>query len=261
MNAANAKLLAAQLAVVVVLITAWQLLTDAKVLSPFYYGKPSQILAYCIKLTTEGTLLRATLVTFREAIAGFALGTAVGVALGFALWWSRRTAIVLDPFLIALQAVPKITFAPIFILLLGVGALFKIAVSFAGVVIVTLLSTYAGTRETDADQVDLLRSLGASRWQVFWTVVVPTTLPWIIVSMEVNVGFALIGAVVAEFIASNEGLGYLAMYGAGTFDMSLVLVPVLALMVLATGMYGAVGLLERRLISWRPHQHETQWTT
>lgn len=257
----HGKLLAAQLAVLLLFVISWQFLTQTKVISPFYYGQPSQILAYCGKMIGDGTLLKATIVTFREALAGFVLGMTVGVALGFALWWSRAIAAVLDPFLIALQAVPKITFAPIFILLLGIGFVFKVAVSFAGVVVIALLSTHAGTKEADHDLIDLVRSLGASRWQVFWTIVVPTALPWIIVSMEINVGFALVGAVVAEFIASNEGLGYMAVYGAGTFDMSLVLVPVLALMLLAACMYGVVRVVERWLLPWRVQHYDVQWTS
>jgi NitT/TauT family transport system permease protein len=250
-----------QIVAVLVFVLAWQLMTYAGILNPFYYGQPSEVMAYLLKFLADGTLLRATAVTFAETLAGFALGMAVGVLLGFALWWSRTTAIVLDPFLTALQAVPKITFAPIFILLIGFGFGFKVAVSFAGVVIIALMSTYAGTKETDADLIDLLRSIGANRWQQFKTVVVPTTLPWIIVSMEINVGFALTGAVVAEFIASNEGLGYMAIYGAGTFDMSLVLVPVLTLMLLAAGMYGAVRWIEHWLMPWKINDQIVQWAS
>ena len=256
-----ARLFAAQLAIFIVFIAAWQLLTQAKIISPFYFGQPSQVLAYCGKMIADGSLLKATIVTFREALAGFVVGMITGTVLGFALWWSRTAAAIFDPFLVALQAVPKITFAPIFILVLGVGFVFKVAVSFAGVVIIALLSTYAGTKETDPDLVDLVRSLGASKWQVFREIVIPTALPWIIVSMEVNVGFALIGAVVAEFIASNEGLGYMAVYGAGTFDMSLVLVPVLVLMFLAACMYGIVRVVERRLLPWKAQHYEAQWAS
>jgi NitT/TauT family transport system permease protein len=256
---AAGRLVAIQIGAVLVFVLAWQMMTYGGMLNPFYFGQPSQVLAYFTKFLADGTLLRATAVTVAETLAGFALGMGVGVLLGFALWWSRTAAVVLDPFLTALQAVPKITFAPIFILLIGFGFGFKVAVSFAGVVIIALMSTYAGTRDTDADLVDLLRSIGANRWQQFKTVVVPTTLPWIIVSMEINVGFALTGAVVAEFIASNDGLGYMAIYGAGTFDMSLVLVPVITLVLLAAGMYGVVKWIERWLMPWRISDQKVQW--
>jgi len=258
---ANASLAGVQLAVLVGFVLAWQLTTQAKILNPFYFGQPSQILTYFISLSRDGSLLNAALVTFREMLAGFALGMGLGVLLGFALWWSRTAAALVDPFLIALQAVPKITFAPIFILVIGFGFGFKVAVSSAGVVIIALMSTYAGTRQADADLADLLRSLGANRWQLFRTVVVPTALPWIISSMQINVGFALTGAVVAEFIASNEGLGYMAIYGAGTFDMSLVLVPVITLMLLAAGLYGAIRILERWLLPSQVDRHPSQWAT
>jgi len=238
---------AVQLLLIVLLFAVWELLARNRLIDTFYYGQPTQIASYFAKHINDGSLLRATWVTLFETLAGFVLGMTMGVAGGLGLWWSRTVAAILEPFLVALQAVPKIIFAPIIILLIGFGIEFKVAVSFAGVVIIALLSTYAGTKETDPDLIDLLRSIGASRWQVFTSVVVPTTLPWIVVASEINIGFALVGAVVAEFIASNEGLGYLAMYGARTFDMSLVLVPVLTLVVLAAVMYGAVKFIEKLL--------------
>jgi NitT/TauT family transport system permease protein len=243
----------AQTFVACAFVLTWEFLTTTGVLNAFYYGQPTQIFAHAARMSLDGSLLNATLVTLSETVVGFALGTAIGVMGGFALWWSRTAAAVLEPLLVALQAVPKVIFAPVFILLIGVDFWFKVTVSLAAVVIVALVTTYAGARETDADLVDLLR-------QVFTTVVVPTALPWIITCMEINVGFALIGAVVAEFIASNEGLGYLAMYGAGTFDMNLVLVPVVVLMVLAAAMYSVVLFAESRLVPWRPPRRDAQWT-
>lgn len=244
---------------VIALAALWQMLAQLGVLNPFYYGKPSQVFAYALTMTMDGSLLSAAEVTMRETLAGFSLGVALGTAGGFALWWSPTTAAVLEPFLVALQAVPKVIFAPIFIVIIGVGFWFKVTVSFAAVVMVALINTYAGTREADVDLLDLLRSLGANRWQMFCIVVVPTALPWIVTSMEINVGFALVGAVVAEFISSNEGLGYLAMYAAGTFDMSLVLVPVMVLTVIAAAMYAAVLLLEKWLLPWLAPKRDAQW--
>lgn len=248
-----------QVLAVIFLAAFWQILTQFSVLNPFYYGKPSQVLADALEMTLDGSLLGAAEVTMRETFAGFLLGVAIGTAGGFALWWSPTAVAVLEPFLIALQAVPKVIFAPIFIVVIGVGFWFKVTVSFAAVVIVALISTYAGTEEADSDLLDLVRSLGANRWQMFCIVVVPTALPWIVTSMEINVGFALIGAVVAEFISSNEGLGYLAVYGAGTFDMSLVLVPVIVLTVIAAAMYAAVLLLEKWLLRWIAPKRDAQW--
>lgn len=255
---AQIAVLSVQILLILAIVIVWELLTRWRVIDPFYYGKPSEVSRYLLDMLNDGSLLTATWVTFLETLWGFALGMGIGTVLGFALWWSRAAAKVLEPFLITLNSVPKIIFAPIFLVLIGLGFAFKVVVAFAGVVIVALLSAYAGAKEADADLIDLVRSVGGNRWQVFCLIVVPTALPWVGVSMEINVGFALIGAVVAEFIASNEGLGYLAVHASGTFDMSLVLVSVIGLVVLAALLYGAVRLMESWVLPWRPSEARLQ---
>jgi NitT/TauT family transport system permease protein len=248
----QAQVLAIQVALVLAALVAWEVLTRWRVLQPFYFGQPTQVFRYAAEKLRDGSLPAATWITLLETLAGFALGMGVGTLLGFSLWWSRTVTKVIEPLLVALNAVPKLIFAPIFLLLIGLGFAFKVAISFAGVAVVALLSAFAGTKQADPDHRDLIRSMGGTRWQVFTLVVVPTALPWVVISMEMNVGFALIGAVVGEFPASNAGLGYLAIYASGTFDMSLVLVSVATLMVLAALMYGAVRKLETILLPWRP---------
>jgi NitT/TauT family transport system permease protein len=244
--------LAAQCGLALVSILAWETAVRLRLLNPFYFGQPSQVAEYLVLKIRDGSLLSATWVTLTESLAGFVLGMSIGTALGLALWWSRTAAALSRPLLVALNAVPKLIFAPMFILVVGLGFEFKVLISFAGIVIVALLAAYVGAKQADADLIDLVRSMGGSRWQAFQLVVVPAALPWTIVSMEINIGLALIGAVVGEFLASDAGLGYLAVYAAGTFDMSLVLVAVTTLMVLAVGMYWAVRAFEWWALPMRP---------
>jgi NitT/TauT family transport system permease protein len=248
---------AIQLAMGAAFILAWELAVRYRLLNPFYFGHPHQVFQYFVTKLHDGSLLTATWVTLSEGLAGFALGMTIGTTAGLALWWSRTLTDVVRPLLVALNAVPKLIFAPVFILLVGLGFEFKVAMSFAGVVIVALLSAYVGSKQADSDLIDMIRSLGGTRWQVFAMVVVPTALPWVVVSMEINIGLSLIGAVVGEFLASNAGLGYLAVYGAGTFDMSLVLVAVMTLMTMATVMYGAVRAFEAWVLPVRPEPTHT----
>lgn len=250
------SVLAIQLAIGLAFILAWELSVRYRLLNPFYFGQPKQVFQYFLAKVQDGSLLAATWLTLSESLAGFALGMAIGTTLGLGLWWSRAVTDLARPVLVALNAVPKLIFAPVFMLLVGLGFEFKVAISFAGVVIVALLSAYVGSRQADADLIDMIRSLGGTRWQVFSMIVVPTALPWVVVSMEINIGLSLIGAVVGEFLASNAGLGYLAVYGAGTFDMSLVLVAVTTLMTLAIGMYGAVRAFEAWVLPIRPELAE-----
>jgi NitT/TauT family transport system permease protein len=245
------RVFAIQLAGAVLLIILWQCLIRARLLNPFYTGEPSQIGRDFIEGLRNRTLIQATEITMAESLAGFCLGTLAGSVAGLTLWWSARTTMVLRPALTGLNAVPKIIFAPVFILLVGVGFAFKVASSASGVSIVALLAALAGTQRADPDLVDLVRAMGGKRRDIFWLIVVPAALPWMITASEINIGIALVGAVVGEFLSSNAGLGYLAVYAAGTFDMSLVLVSVSILMALSAGMYGLVRILSARLIQGR----------
>jgi len=249
-----ALVLGIQLSAAMIFILIWEMAIRYEWINSFYFGQPTQVGLYLIDKLQDGTLLDATWVTLSESLVGFVLGTSIGTACGLLLWWSRTLTDLFYPLIVALNAVPKLIFAPIFLLIFGLGFEFKVVNSFAGVVIVALLSAYVGTQQADADQADLIRSMGGNRWRVFQLIVVPTALPLIIVSMEINIGISLVGAVVGEFLASNEGLGYLAIYGAGTFDMSLVLVSVATLIVLAVVMYGAIRLIGHWLL---PRRHET----
>jgi NitT/TauT family transport system permease protein len=248
----SAGVLTIQIGLVLILLAVWEVSVRLGVVNAFYVGQPSKVFAYFDAKLKDGTLASATWVTFSESLTGFVLGTAIGTTIGLGLWWSRTLTALVRPLLVALNAVPKLTFAPVFILVLGLGFELKVVMSFAGVVIVALLSAYVGARQADADLIDLIRSVGGSRWQVFVMIILPSALPWVIVSMEINIGLALVGAVVGEFLASDQGLGHLAVYGAGTFDMSLVLVAVTTLVGLATLMYGAVRLFEAWVLPVRP---------
>ncbi len=237
-------IVAAQVGIFVGLIALWELTADTGAIDGFFWSKPSAVYATLIKFFAEGNAWVDISFTFRETITGFLIGTTCGSLLGLSFWWSRNYAAIVQPYVICFETLPKLALAPLVILVFGIGLASKIAIATALTLVVSTLTTYAGVKAVDPDQERLFYSLGARRFQVFRKLVVPFCLPWIISVLRVNIGLALTGAVVGEFIAAQHGLGRQILYAGETYDIALVWVAVLVLSTLAVIMYGAVSWLE-----------------
>jgi len=237
-------IVAAQIGIFAGLIALWELAADAGLIDGFFWSKPSAVYATLIKFFTEGNAWIDISFTFRETIIGFLIGTTCGSLLGLSFWWSRNYAAIVQPYVICFETLPKLALAPLVILVFGIGLASKIAIATALTLVVSTLTTYAGVKAVDPDQERLFYSLGATRLQVFRKLVVPFCLPWIISVLRVNIGLALTGAVVGEFIAAQHGLGRQILYAGETYDIALVWVAVLVLSTLAVIMYAAVSWLE-----------------
>lgn len=239
-------ILAGQVALTVAFFGIWEILVRAGVLRVYLYGIPSGIWTRFWALLWDGTLLRDTAVTGFESVVGFAIGSFTGSLIGLALWLTPTLALVLRPFIVAVNGLPKIALAPLIIVWFGIEMESKIAIAAIITFIVSLMTAYSGAMEVDQDLVRLMRSLGATPRQTFFKVVLPSTIPWIVSGLRLNVGFALIGAVVGEYIAAKVGLGYLVYYSGTLYDLNAVWVGLFALMALALVLDYAVTLIERR---------------
>ena len=240
-------IVAIQIGILVGAVALWQAAVDFGWIDGFFWSKPSAVYATLIKFFTEGDAWTDIGFTFQSTIYGFLLGTASGSLLGLSFWWSRNYAAIVQPYMICFHSLPKLALAPLVILVFGIGLASKIAIATALTIIVSALTTYAGVKALDPDQERLFYSLGASRMQVFRKLVVPFCLPWVISVLRVNIGLALTGAIVGEFIASQHGLGRAILYAGSTYDIALVWVVSLVLSTLAVLMYAAVSWLERIL--------------
>lgn len=245
------KVLLIQIALLVVGLIVWELLVRLGLLKEFWIGEPSKIGGFIEKTLRDGTLQRDTLVTTEETVLGILGGFAFGAAAGLLIWWSRTLEEVLDPVMVALNSLPKIALTPIFLLWFGVGIAMKIALTFSTVFLVAFLSAAASLRALDKELLDLTSALGGSRWQVFRNVVIPSSLPWLFSAMKLSIGFGLTGAVVGEFVAANVGIGYLLLYGAQLYEMSLVWAGIAALLLISIVMYWLVAVCERKMLHWR----------
>src|SRR5258707_8038100 len=248
-----AIVLATQVALLAVLLAFWDHLTANNKQAAFMFGSPSAIAGFLGQMVRDGSLWRDSYVTGLETLLGFLVGNFVGTVIGLSLWYSRFVSRVLEPFVVALGSIPIIALAPIIIIWFGTGLISKVAMSTLSVVIVALVTSYKGAVGVDPDQFNLMRTLGASKFQIFGNLVVPASLTDIFAGLKLTVGFALIGAIVGEFMSSSEGLGH-AIFKAG----SLYVVPkgfaaMVATIALALILTFIVGKIEQLLMPWRRH--------
>lgn len=240
-------ILATQLAILIGFFLVWEFAADLKIINPFFWSQPSAIWKTLVIFFTQGRAFTDIYYTFRSTILGFIIGTTSGALLGMSFWWSRNYALIMQPYIICLESVPKLALAPLIVLVFGMGLSSKVAIAVALTIIVSTLTAYAGVQAVDKDQERLFYSLGASRWQVFRKLVFPSCIPWIISILRVNIGLALTGSIVGEFVSSQHGLGRTILYAGSTYEIALVWVAVLVLSALSMVMYAAVVWLEKML--------------
>jgi NitT/TauT family transport system permease protein len=240
-------LVAAQVGILIGVLSMWEIGAHTGWIDAFFWSYPSAIAQTMAIFFATGDAWTDISFTFRSTIFGFLLGTTTGSLLGLSFWWSRNYAAIVQPYVICLESIPKLALAPLIILVFGIGLVSKVAVATALTLVVSTLTAYAGVKALDPDGEKLFYSLGATRMQVFRKLVVPFCLPWIISVLRVNIGLALTGAIVGEFIASQHGLGRAILYAGQTYDIALVWVAVLVLSTLAMVMYATVSWLEGML--------------
>jgi NitT/TauT family transport system permease protein len=243
----TSAIVAVQTGILVAIIAGWEIGADTGLIDKFFWSSPSAIYHTLTIFFTTGDAFTDIAFTFRSTILGFLIGTFAGSALGLSFWWSRNYAAIMQPYIICFESLPKLALAPLIVLVFGIGIASKIAIATALTLIVSTLTTFAGVKAVDPDGEKLFYSLGATRLQVFRKLVIPSCLPWIISVLRVNIGLALTGAIVGEFIASQHGLGRAIIYAGQTYDIALVWVAVSVLSTLAVVMYVTVSWIEHLL--------------
>jgi NitT/TauT family transport system permease protein len=256
MTRRRSSILAAQIALFIVVFGGWQLFTSLKIVDPFFFGQPSgiagQAWAWVQHGTNFGSIWEQIWTTMEEAIFGFFIGVAAGVVVGVLLGQVRFLSEVLSPYIKAVNALPRIVLGTLFIIILGLGMSSKIVLAGFLVFFVVFFNAFQGVREVDGNLISNVRILGASRLQVIRNVVIPSALTWIIASLHVAFGFAVIGAIVGEFLGAQQGLGLIISTAQNNFDPEGVFAAMLIIAVIALTAEWLIGLLEARLLAWRP---------
>lgn len=246
---------AVRVLLLVLWLGSWEL-SARTVIDPFYYSMPSQIwdklVVWFTQGTSSGSIWSNILATLQEAVYGFVLGSIAGVVLGILLGRSRFLSDVLAPFIKAANAIPRIVLASLFVIWFGLGMSSKVATAFVLVFFGVFFNAFQGAREVDRTLVDNARILGASRWGLMRTIILPSATSWILASLHVAFGFALIGAVVGEFTGADKGLGILINQAQGNFDAAGIYAGMIITTVIALLAEWLITRLERRLTTWRP---------
>jgi NitT/TauT family transport system permease protein len=247
-----------QIGIFLFVVGAWELGVRAGWISAFLFGSPFGIASYLVKAISDGSLLYDTWITVFEATLGFVLGTLAGSALGLSLWYSPFIARTVEPIVVAFNSVPKIAFAPIIILWFGTGLTAKVALAISLTSIVALIAAYQAAKDADPDLQGLMVTLGANKHNIFYGVIVPSSLPSIVATFRINVGFGLVGAVVGEFISSQRGLGHLIFTASSLYDLNTVWVGLVTLMAVGFVLYFLIDWFERRLLPWKSSDHRQE---
>jgi len=252
----KALLWVARVAMLVAIVGGWQLFTSLKIVDAFFFGQPTgivrQLRDWAVHGTQFGSLWVQIGITMKEALLGFAFGAASGIFAGILLGQIRFLADVLGPFIKVVNAVPRIVLGSIFTVAFGLGTLPKVLLAGVLVFFVVFFNAFQGVREVDRNFIANARVLGASRSQVTRHVVLPSALTWIIASLHVAFGFAIIGAIVGEFLGAQRGLGLLIASSQNNFNPNGVFGVMLIIAVVALTAEGVISQLERRLLAWRP---------
>lgn len=253
----RSTLLALQVLVAVVCIVLWQVLSTVPVfgkilLPPFFFSNPFDVFSQIVKWFASGVIWKHLGITLAESILAFVIGSLGGVLVGF--WFARQplVAAVFDPYVKMVNALPRVVLAPIFALWLGLGIWSKVALGVTLVFFIVFFNVYQGVKEVSRTVLDNGRMLGMSERQLMRHVYWPSALSWMFSSLHTSVGFAVVGAVVGEYLGSAAGLGYLIQQAEGVFDVAGVFAGMFVLSAFVILIDFGVTLAERRLLVWRP---------
>ncbi len=247
----KAMIIFARIAILIVFLGLWELLAYLNVIDSFITSSPSKVFVTLKDLFTENNLLYHIGVTLSETLLGFLIAVFLGSAIALALWWSERLRLILEPYIIVLNSLPKIALGPIIIVWFGSGSKAIVFMAVLIGIIVAIMTMLNGFLETDKNKILLLKSMGATKLQILLKLVIPGSLSSFISMMKISVGMAWIGSIMGEYLVSKAGLGYLIVYGGQVFKLNLVMASTFVLCILAALMYFAVSLLEKFLIKHR----------
>lgn len=241
------KIILFRILILILFFAFWEISGDLKWVDPFLTSTPSRMWKSLVEIYKEGTLFRHIFITCFETIIGFTLGTVLGTLIAILLWLSDFACEVLDPYLVVLNALPKVALAPIIIFWVGNGLKAIILVALLISIVVTIINILNGFKSVDNDKIKLLKTFGANKAQILYHLIIPASIPTIISTLKINVGLSWVGVIMGEFLAAKEGLGFLIIYGGQVSQLDMVMMSIIILSLLAYLMYEGVALLEKKL--------------
>lgn len=229
-------------------ISLWEISANLKWIDSFLTSSPSRIMRSFIIFYNDGTIFKHIYVTCYETILGFSLGTILGTLIAIILWWFPLIAKVLDPYLVVLNALPKVALAPIIIFWVGTGTSAIIIIALLISIVTTIISVLTGFKEIDKEKLLLMKTFQASKVITLRYLIIPYSIPILISALKINVGLSWVGVIMGEFLVAREGLGFLIVYGGQISQLNMVMMSIVILSFLAFIMYKLVALVERKYL-------------
>ena len=233
--------------ILVIFIALWEICAYFKWIDPFLFSSPSRIVKSLVSFYNDGTLFRHIFITCYETIIGFLLGTILGTLVAVILWWSKFISKVLEPYLVVLNALPKIALAPIIIFWAGNGTSSIIIIALLISIVVTIISVLSGFNEVDEDKIKLLKTFGANKLQTLKHLIIPASIPTLMSALKINVGLSWVGVIMGEFLVAKEGLGFIIVYGGQISQLDMVMMSIVILSIIAYLMYILVAWIEKKV--------------
>ena len=225
----------------------WQYLADKEIINTFIFSSPKKMLNTIIELHKNGNLYKHIWVTLYETFISFGLGTLLGILIASILWWNPFIAKVCDPYLTILNSLPKVALGPIIIIWCGAGIGSIIFMALLISLIITIINIYQSFLNTDSNKIKLMKSLHATKWQIYTKLIFPNSMKDIISTLKINISMSLIGVIMGEFLVSKAGIGYLIMYGSQVFNLNLVIGGIIVLCIVAALMYYIISFIEKKI--------------
>ena len=247
-KARKIKIAVSRILILIIFIAVWQIAADLKWIDPFLTSSPSRVVKSFINLYEDGSLFKHIGITCYETILGFSLGTILGVIIAVILWCFPTISKILDPYLVVLNALPKVALAPIIIFWIGNGMPAIIVIALLISIVTTIISVLSGFNEIDEEKIMLMKTFKASKIQILRYLIFPYSIPVFISALKINVGLSWVGVIMGEFLVAKDGLGFLIVYGGQVAQLDTVMMSIVILSVIAFMMYEIVVILEKRLV-------------
>lgn len=230
--------------ILVLFLTIWETAGRMGMIDTFFFSSPSMVASFFLKMVFDGSFFTHTGITLLETLLSFLLITVISILAATALWYSKTLSEISEPYLVVLNSLPKSALAPLFIVWLGTGINTIIVAGISVAIFGSVISLYAGFKHVDAEKLKLIYTLGGNRFDAFHKVVLPSCVPVLLSNMKVNIGLALVGVIIGEFLAARRGLGYLIIYGSQVFQLNMVITSIIILCVIAMVLYQCIQWLE-----------------
>lgn len=240
-----------QISILILFFVLWETAANLRWIDPFITSQPTRMFKTLKVLHSSGSLYLHIGSTIWETFIGFTVGTMGGILIAILLWWSNFLAKVSEPYLVVLNALPKVALGPIIIVWMGNGMPAIITMALLISIIVTIISMLNAFLNVDEDKIKLLKTLGATKYQILRKVILPASLPNMISALKVNVGLSWVGVIMGEFLVSKAGLGFLIVYGSQVFKLDIVMTSVIILAIAAAIMYVGVSYFEKKILKWQ----------